>query len=107
MIGFEGEAEVLLVGVARPGHEVRHQVCIEPEDGRWSHELFGSLPEAVEKAFASHPMQKMYYGDEPSMRDKPENIRRLAISEEVLRQLRPDDERSGKESFWGSNKHAS
>jgi hypothetical protein len=79
LIGFEGGAVVFLVGVAAPEHKGRHAVCVEPEDGRWKQEMFARLPEQVEEAIRSHPMQRMHYGDRPTTRDKPENIRRLAF----------------------------
>jgi hypothetical protein len=98
-IGFESTANVLLVGLARPDREVRHVVCLSPENGRWSQELFATLPTDAERARVNHPGQHMFYGDEPTMREKPENIRRRAISEEVDRHLRLDDERHGVRSF--------
>jgi hypothetical protein len=99
LIGFEGEAVVLLVGLASAEHKGRHAVCVEPENGRWKQEMFATLPDEVERAIRSHPMQRMHYGDRQAMRDKPENIRRLAISQEVARHMRPDDERTGMRSF--------
>lgn len=99
LIGVEAEPAVLLVGLARPGHSPRHPVCIEPENDRWSLSTFAVLPSRMESAIKSHPMQQMFYGDELSMREKPENIRRLTISEEIKRQLGPDDARMGVRSF--------
>lgn len=99
LIGFDGEAVVLLVGLASAEAKSPHAVCVEPEDGRWKQEMFATLPDEVERAIRSHPMQRMHYGDRQAMRDKPENIRRLAISQEVSRHIRPDDERTGMRSF--------
>lgn len=99
-IGFDDDAAVVfLVGLAAPGYEGRHAVCIEPEDGRWKQETFATLPDEVERAIRSHPMQQMHYGDPQAMWDKPENIRRSAISAEVARHVRSDDERLGIRSF--------
>lgn len=99
LIGFQGQADVLLVGLARPENDTQHPVCVCPEDGRWRQDVFATLPEAAERARMEHPDQHLFYGDEPSMRDKPESIRRRAISDEVSRHLRADDERHGVRSF--------
>lgn len=99
LIGFEDEANVLLIGLAAPGADVRQPVCLCPEDGRWTQKQFASLPDDAVRAEKEHPDQHMFYGDAPSMHDKPENIRRRAIAEEVGRQLRLDDERHGVKSF--------
>lgn len=98
-IGFEGAVEVLLVGLARDGCVVKHQVCIEPEDGKWRLDLFSTLPGAADEAWRTHPNQRMFFGDPVTTREKPERIRRQAISEEVARHLRPDDARRGVRSF--------
>jgi len=39
-------------------------------------EPFEGLLAKIEATVRDHPMQHMFYGDEDSMRDKPENIRR-------------------------------
>src|SRR5690554_2982547 len=73
---FGAGAECFLVGVRVPDEQNSNAVCIEPEDGKWSIELFKDLLTTVEAEIETHPLQKVFYGDEPSMRDKPENIRR-------------------------------
>src|ERR1700733_6314276 len=61
--------ECLLVGARIPGASTSNEVCVEPEDGKWPLALFGGLLDAVEAEVKAHPLQNMYYGDEPSMRD--------------------------------------
>ena len=73
---LDAGAECLLVGARAPDSQNINEVCVEPEVGKWSLGLFDGLLAAVESEVAEHPLQNMYYGDEPSMRDKPENIRR-------------------------------
>lgn len=87
-IGVDVDPAVFLVGIARPDKTPKHPVCIEPEGERWPLSIFSSLPESVEEAIVAHPIQDMHFGDAPSMLDKPENIRRVAIREEVARHLR-------------------
>ena len=72
----EAGAECLLVGARKPESEKQNEVCVEPEDGKWELELFDGLLGAIEQQIATHPLRNIRYGDEPSMRDKPENIRR-------------------------------
>jgi len=98
-IGFDGSVDVVLVGLAREGSEVRHAVCVEPEDGPWPQHLFATLPEKTEEAWRSHSLQSMFFSDPVTSREKPDRIRRVAISDEVARHLRADDERRGVKSF--------
>lgn len=86
-IGADERPAVFLVGVAKPDVDVMHPVCIEPETGPWPPAIFAGLNERIEAAIVAHPEQMMFYGDDATMRDKPENIRRLVISEEILRSL--------------------
>jgi hypothetical protein len=86
-IGAPSEAEVLLVGVRRPGSQAPHPVCLEPENGRWPLSLFDRLESQVLAEIPKHPMSSMVYGDEPSMRDKPEWTRQAVISEQVRTRL--------------------
>ena len=72
----EAGAEGLLVGVRFSSQPNMNDVCVEPEEGKWSISLFEGLLEAIEAEFASHPMQRMFYTDRTSMEEKPENIRR-------------------------------
>ncbi|MEZ5708558.1 MAG: hypothetical protein R3E02_04110 [Blastomonas sp.] len=98
-IGFEGKPKVFLVGLAMSDREVRHEVCVEPETGFPDQDFFSSLPKRVAEGIPKHPNQQMFYGDEVSNREKPENIHRQVITEEVLNLLASEDERSGLRSF--------
>lgn len=82
-IGVQPKPSVFLVGIAWPGNGARHGACVEPEDGEWPQSLFADIPEALPARFAAHPMQQRYYSDASTMADKPENIRRLCVSEAV------------------------
>lgn len=82
-IGVTQKPTTFVVGVAWPGKEVRHGACVEPEDGEWPQALFNQIPGELEARFRAHPMQNMFYGDAPTMEDKPENIRRLTVGEAV------------------------
>ena len=97
----EPGAECLLVGALRPGHQNPNPVCLEPEDGKWPTRPFDGLPDAIEQEITTHPMQDVYFSDEPSMRDKPENIRRDAVRISVERVLLPFDEEHDMCSFAG------
>lgn len=92
----------LLVGTIVPGHSNQNDVCIEPEDGKWQISIFAELQEAINSEIANHPMKNMFYGDEPSMRDKPENIRRDSVRKAVQKALEPYDSDCGVVSFVGS-----
>lgn len=98
-LGAETEPKVFLVGLRRPGLGPGHPVCVEPEDGEWSVTLFEGLSNTVEAAIPKHPLQKMFYGDELSMREKPTRIRQLTIADEVKRRLEDEDRRLGQRSF--------
>jgi len=98
----EANCRALLVGVKIPGVDVPHPVCIEPEDGPWPLDLFSRLREAIEEKIKTHPLQNMFYGDEPSMRDKPENIRRDSVRQSAQAALIPYDEMNGVRSFAGA-----
>ncbi len=99
LLGADIEPRVLLVGLRRLELATGHPVCLEPEDGPWPLSLFDGLNEQVEVAIPAHPMQQMFYSDEATMREKPEGIRRLTITEEVKRRLDREDQRSGWRSF--------
>ena len=101
-IGLQVELDVLLVGVRKPGAGSPHAVCLEPEDGHWPVALFEGLDADVEAAIPYHPLQNMAYGHEPTMRDKPENIRRSVIRDEVLRRLEAYDRDHDVVSFCGA-----
>lgn len=99
LIGADIEPKVLLIGLRRPNTSTGHPVCIEPEDGDWPLSLFDDLTDEVTRAIPTHPMQNMFYGDEPSMQEKPENIRRLTITEQVQRRLDMDGRKQGYRTF--------
>lgn len=100
-LGTAVDAKALLVGVRRPANENPHAVCVEPEYGEWPLSLFDDLPSAIEALIADHPLQNMFYSDEPSMRDKPERIRSGSVSTGVRDALRPFDEQHNVKSFCG------
>ena len=96
-------AGCLLVGARIPGRGNPNGVCIEPEDGRWPLRLFDGLLEAIETAVADHPSKNLLYGDEPSMRDKPENIRRDSVRGAVQKALDDYDVDHNVRSFAGGS----
>ena len=94
-------AECLLVGARIPGRENRNDVCLEPEDGQWPLAMFNGLLDLVETEVDRHPLQKVVYGDAPSMRDKPENIRRDSVRAAVQKALVEYDSTNNVQSFAG------
>jgi hypothetical protein len=98
-IGANASARVFVVGARAPDANARHDVCIEPEDGDWSREPFEGLLPKIEATVRDHPMQNMFYGDEASMRDKPENIRRSSVTEAIRDILASSDEINSLRSF--------
>ena len=100
-LGIESTPKVLLVGVLNPQKQDRNPVCIEPEDGEWPLTLFADLPNSIETVVRDHPLQDVIYGDEPSMRDKPENIWRDSVSKSVRQALLPYDAEHSVRSFCG------
>lgn len=95
-------SQCLLVGTKVPGADVHHDVCLEPEDGEWPVALFANLPAAVEAIVKTHPLQNTFFGDEPSMRDKPENMLRDSVRQAVQAALTPYDSKVGVRSFAGT-----
>lgn len=102
-IGIDDHPKVLLVGARAPDSAVRHSVCIEPEDGEWTLEPFANLLDEIEKIIPQHPLQNMIYDDEPSMLDKPENIRRSSVRMAVKAGLLVSDTENGRWSFVGTS----
>lgn len=94
--------DCMLVGALRPGVENPNPVCVEPEDGKWSLDLFHGLRDAIETQIAGHPLKNMFYGDEPRMREKPENIRRDSTRRAVQAALGPYDAQHEVASFAGA-----
>jgi len=101
-LGILLKPDVLLVGARRPGSDNRNPVCVEPEDGKWQLTLFENLLDSIESTVKSHRLQNMIYGDEPSMRDLPETIRRDSVTTTVDDALKPYDIKNGVRSFCGS-----
>ena len=96
------KAKCLLVGVKIPNHNNPNDVCVEPEDGKWSISLFTDLPETVETEVIEHPWQNIFYGDEPRMQEKPEHIRCDSVVRAVKKALLPYDQDHGTCSFVGA-----
>lgn len=101
-IGVQTEPKVLLVGVRSLDSKNHNPVCVEPEDGSWSLSLFSGLLERVESEINSHPMQNVIFGDEPSMRDKPEDIRRDSVTRAVRQCFADYDVKEKVRSFCGA-----
>ena len=93
--------ECLLVGAKRPDCENYNEVCVEPEDGKWSVGIFDGLLDSIEEEIANHPHRNMLYGDEASIRDKPENIRRDSVRSAVQKALAGYDSSHRVESLAG------
>lgn len=100
-LGVETKAVALLIGVADPSRSNRNPVCIEPEADRWSLELFAGLPEEVERTVTNHRLQNVFYGDEPSMAEKPRRIRQDSVTTAVQLALKSDDRLAGVRSYCG------
>lgn len=101
LLGAQAEAEVLLVGARKPGSKNRNPVCVEPEDGKWPPALFEGLLDSVESTYRNHDLQNMVYGDEASMRDKPEWMRRDSVRTSVRKALKVFDTAHDVTSFCG------
>ena len=96
---FHAGAECLLVGARIPERQNPNSVCVEPEDGKWAVSLFDGLLDQIEIEVNKHSLQRMFYTDEPSMRDKPENIRRDSVRKAVQKALKPYDSCHSVRSF--------
>lgn len=103
-LGIEVDAKALLVGVRRPGIDNPNRVCVEPEDGEWSLALFDGISESIEDIYMKDERQGLFYGDERSMLEKPEMMRRDAVTDAVREALRPFDQRNSVRSFCGTAK---
>ncbi|MCO4174449.1 hypothetical protein K8D10_22130 [Aeromonas veronii] len=101
-LGAPSEAEVILVGARSPNSDNRNPVCIEPEDGKWQLSLFDGLIDSIEFAYKNHEMQNLYFGDAPSMRDKPEWMRQDSVRTSVEQALKKFDEEYHVTSFCGA-----
>ena len=94
-------AECLLIGAKIPSRSNPNSVCIEPEDGKWPLDLFDGLLDLIEAEITDHPLQNMFYGDEPSMQDKPENIRRDSVRIAIQKAMKAYDSNHSVQSFTG------
>ena len=97
----EAGAEAVLVGARIPGNQNPNGVCVEPEDGKWAIGLFDGLLDQIEMEVKQHPLQNVRFSDEPSMRDKPENIRRDSVRIAVQKALKTYDSNHSVRSFSG------
>lgn len=100
-LGTDIALKVLLVGARAPQKQDRNPVCLEPEDGEWPLTIFEHLLDSIEKIVRDHPLRNVIYGDEPRMRDKPENIRRDSVTKAVRQALLPYDTEHNVHSFCG------
>ncbi|MEO8380746.1 MAG: diadenylate cyclase [Acidobacteriota bacterium] len=95
--------EALLVGVrVAAGSTESYIVCIEPEDGRCTIDLFASLEERVAEIIASHPGQNVLYGDARSMDRKPRMIENDSVRTAVRERVDKYDLEHGTISFCGA-----
>ena len=98
-IGWEVKPQAFLVGVRAPDQPGENLVCIEPENGKWPFAPFEDLHAAVATAVPKHRMQTLFYDDQAAMREKPENIHCLVVSEQVQRVVGSLDAVSNSASF--------
>jgi DNA integrity scanning protein DisA with diadenylate cyclase activity len=87
--------------VRTPEKSVGHPVCAEPEQGEWDPAIFFGCAARAEGIYAAHPGHSILYGDEPRMRDKPENIRRDSVRQAVKEVTEAYDSSHGTVSFCG------
>ncbi|WP_437761862.1 diadenylate cyclase [Sorangium sp. So ce764] len=95
------EPRALLIGVRTTETTEGHPVCVEPEDGQWDPKIFFGCTARTDQIFAAHPDHSIHYGDAPSMRDKPENIRKKSVRDAVREVTDAYDAQHGTESFCG------
>jgi hypothetical protein len=100
-LGADIEVKTLLVGVRLPEVSEGHPVCIEPEDGEWDIADFKDVHPMTSEIFNTHPDHHLFYGDEPSMLDKPENIRLKSVRAAIEKTLSRTDQKHGTYSFCG------
>jgi len=99
-LGANIEVKALLVGVRLPEITKNHFVCIEPEDGEWNIAAFNDVHRRAGEIFTTHPDQHIIVlGDQRSMLDKPEKIRRKSVREAIEEVLSRIDSDRGTRSF--------
>ena len=102
VVGVDLQPVSLLVGARKPDSDDRHAVCVEPEDGDCSVNLFEGLLMDIERTIERHELQDVFYSDDQSMRDKPERIRRDSVKRAVVQALKPYDSAKQVLSFCGT-----
>jgi hypothetical protein len=95
------EPRAILIGIRTPEKRDGHPVCVEPEDQDWDPILFFGCFARADEIYRTHPDHSFFYGDEPSMRDKPENIRKQSALEAVMEVISVYDEKHRTQSFCG------
>ncbi len=95
----DAKVECLLVGARIPGHEVRNDVCVEPEDGKWSLDLFSSVVDMAEKEIEDSPQVILTNADDRMRREWREEEYRLAVGRAVLKSLGSYDSEHRVRSF--------
>lgn len=97
------DPQALLIGVQAPDataeEKRRPPVCLVPENQEWDPAIFLGCAERAEALFTDHPDHQIFYGDEPSMRDKPENIRRKCVYGAVREVFDTYDRSHGTKTF--------
>lgn len=101
-LGILLEPKALLIGIRRPEMSDPNPICVEPEDGEWPLVLFDGLNDVYDRIIHEHPLQNMIYGDEPSMQEKPERMRRDSARQAVREALVTFDSRELVRSFCGT-----
>ena len=102
-LGVDLPLQGLLVGVRAPDVTDGHEICVVPEDGVWDPVALAPCHARTEEIFANHPDHSIFYGDEPRMRDKPENIRRKSIRQAVGEVLALYNDKHATRSFCGAS----
>jgi hypothetical protein len=100
-LGINLPLQGLLIGVRAPEIKNGYEVCHVPEDGDLDPAIFALCHARTEEIFNNHPDHNIFYGDEPSMRDKPENIRRKSVTQAVDEALTHYGSGYGAASFCG------
>ena len=93
--------DCLLVGVKIPGHENAHDVCVEPEDGKWDASLFAHIPSTLASRADAHPGWGINYTDAQTRREQPDRILADTVRQEVQDALCTYDTENGVQSFCG------
>ncbi len=95
------QPRALLVGIRTPEQVDGHPVCMEPEDEDWEPTIFFGCADRAEHIYTEHPDHTTFYGDSPSMHDKPENIRKKSVYEAVQEVTSAYDSQHGTSTFCG------